>query len=138
MGDNFNVQEPATGSSFKAKNIGGVKHPGHILYDEAGNPVIVATQATLAGVLAVLQGTLGTQEKPPSSAVAITQSDINPTTAARELAIVCTSAGNVKIGFGDGSVITIPVGVGLTRLPWAVTQIYLTGTTATATYFNLA
>lgn len=70
-------------------------------------------------------------------AAAITPSNTVKVEAARQLAIVCTVAGNVKIGLYDTTTITIPLNVGLTVLPWAVTQIFVTGTTATATYFNL-
>lgn len=55
----------------------------------------------------------------------------------RQLQIVCTVAGNVAVTFPDGSINTIPVGAGLTTLPWAVVKINTSGTTATATYANL-
>jgi hypothetical protein len=57
--------------------------------------------------------------------------------AGRQLLINCTVAGNVKVKFSDASTLTIPVAEGLTVLPWAVIQVYVTGTTATATYTNL-
>jgi hypothetical protein len=83
--------------------------------------------------------TNGVQETSITSAsAALTASNSATFTVGRYLAIVCTVAGNVKIGFTGGSSITIPVVVGLTLLPWAVNQIYVTGTTATATYQNLS
>lgn len=69
--------------------------------------------------------------------VAITASNTVTVTAGRQLLINCTVAGNVKVQFSDASTITIPVQVGLTILPWAVIQLFVTGTTATATYYNL-
>lgn len=60
-------------------------------------------------------------------------------TAGRSLAIVCTVAGNVKLTFSDASQITVPVAVGLTVLPFAVTSWTVGGVSgpATATLFNL-
>ena len=58
--------------------------------------------------------------------------------AGRQFAIICTAAGNVKVKFSGGSTLTIPVQAGLTLLPWQVIQVFLTGTTATATYNNLS
>lgn len=60
-----------------------------------------------------------------------------PATAGRSLAINCTVAGNVSMTFSDASTLTIPVSVGLTILPFAITTINASGTTATATYTNL-
>lgn len=78
-----------------------------------------------------------TADSPISAATALTPSDSTTSTAGRQLAIICTTAGNVKVGFAAGSSLTIPVSVGLTLLPWQVTRVYVTGTTATATYANL-
>ena len=55
----------------------------------------------------------------------------------RSLFINCTVAGNVKMLFFDGSTLTFPVSAGPTILPFAVTEIVSSGTTATATYANL-
>lgn len=55
----------------------------------------------------------------------------------RYFLIICTVAGNVKVGFVDGTTLVFPVGVGLTILPWRVKQVFSTGTSATATYANL-
>jgi hypothetical protein len=72
-----------------------------------------------------------------SSATAVAAHDTNTVTAGREFLINCTVAGNVKVAFSDASTLTIPVAVGLTVLPWAIIQVFVTGTTATATYANL-
>jgi hypothetical protein len=72
-----------------------------------------------------------------SGAAAITPHDTTTTTAGRQMLVNCTVAGNVKVKFSDGSTLTIPVAIGLSILPWAVIQVYVTGTTATATYANL-
>lgn len=66
-----------------------------------------------------------------------TASDTVTFNEGRYLAIVCTVAGNVKVGFLDGTTLVIPVLVGLTILPWKVRQVFSTSTTATATYANL-
>jgi hypothetical protein len=58
-------------------------------------------------------------------------------TPGRSLVINCTVAGNVKVGFADGSTLTIAVAIGTLILPWAVAQVFVAGTTATATYANL-
>lgn len=74
---------------------------------------------------------------PVTGAAAITPSDTVLVTAGRGFRIVCTVAGNVKVKYADGSTDTFPVEVGLTRLPDAVIQVFVTGTTATASYANL-
>lgn len=76
---------------------------------------------------------------PLGSAAALTPTDTPITTGGgRELAVVCTVAGNVKVGLPDGTTFTFPVAVGLTRLPLKVCFVFVTGTTATATYTNLS
>jgi hypothetical protein len=77
---------------------------------------------------------LPTQEYPITTATALSASDTVTGTAGRYLVINCTVAGNVKIGFAGGSTITIAVAVGTLILPWAANQVFVTGTTATATY----
>lgn len=72
-----------------------------------------------------------------SNAFAIAASDTVKVDYGRQIAIKCTVAGNVKLGLYDNTTITIPVNVGLSVLPWIVTQVWVTGTTATATYLNL-
>ena len=72
------------------------------------------------------------------SATAITPSDTVPVTPGTSFVINCTVAGNVKVGFPDASTLTIAVAVGTLILPWAVAQVFVTGTTATATYANLS
>lgn len=73
-----------------------------------------------------------------SAAIATTDSVPNPAVAlAHQLAVICTVAGNVKVGFMDGSTLVFPVAIGLTLLPFRVAQVFTTGTTATATYAGL-
>ncbi len=60
--------------------------------------------------------------------------DVNP---GRALEINCTVAGNVSMVLGSGKTIVRPVNVGLSRLSYEVRRINVTGTTATATYFNM-
>ena len=58
-------------------------------------------------------------------------------TPGRSIRINCTVAGNVSLTLPDGSIEIIPVSVGYQTFPFAVTQINVSGTTATATYANL-
>lgn len=89
-----------------------------------------------ASLVAVLKGLLSV-ERPIQGAVALTPADTGSSTVGRMLAVNCTVAGNVSLVFADGSNHVIPVSVGYTTLPFAVTRVNVTGTTATATYANL-
>ena len=53
------------------------------------------------------------------------------------IGVNCTVAGNVKARLGDGSAITFQVVIGFLVLPWRVSQIFTTGTTAVGTIYNL-
>jgi hypothetical protein len=75
---------------------------------------------------------------PAQGAVAVAARDTVKVASGNTFIINCTVAGNVKVGFADGSTLTIAVPVGTTMLPWSVTQVFVTGTTATATYANLS
>lgn len=75
---------------------------------------------------------------PFTSVVAITAHDSNQVASGRQFNVVCTVAGNVKVTLDDGSTFTFPVAVGLSVFPWAVKQVFVTGTTATATYSNMS
>lgn len=81
---------------------------------------------------------LALSEASISAAATVAASDTVAVTAGRQFAILCTVAGNVKVGFSGGGTLTFPVSVGLTLLPWRVVQVFVTGTTATATYSNLS
>lgn len=70
-------------------------------------------------------------------AAAVAASNTVTVAPGSQFIINCTVAGNVKIGFADGTTLTIAVPVGTTILPWAVAQVFVTGTTATATYANV-
>lgn len=73
---------------------------------------------------------------PYSGVVALTPG--TPTASlGRSIGIVCTVAGNVSLTLQDGSTYVVPVAVGFQTLPFAVTQVNTSGTTATATYANL-
>ncbi len=72
---------------------------------------------------------------PYTGAVALTVG--TSAAAGRGLAIVCTAAGAVSVTFPDASVLVFPVQTGLTVLPFKVTRVNTSGTTATATYANL-
>lgn len=66
---------------------------------------------------------------------------LTPGTAApagSRLGIVCTVAGNVSVTMESGATFVFPVAVGLTQVDFSVTKINTAGTTATATYTNLA
>lgn len=97
-----------------------------------------AVSATVQRVTLASNDPLVAAESPVSGATAITPSDTVGVTAGRGILINCTVAGNVKVRFSDTSTITIPVTVGLIILPWAITLVFVTGTTATATYANLS
>jgi len=58
-------------------------------------------------------------------------------TAQRSVGVLCTVAGNVAMTLVDASTITLPVYVGWQTFPFAATAINSSGTTATATYYNL-
>jgi hypothetical protein len=74
---------------------------------------------------------------PITGAAAITPSNTVPVTAGRQFVINCTVAGDVKVKFSDDSTLIIAVAIGTLVLDWAVIQVYVTLTTATATYANL-
>lgn len=74
-------------------------------------------------------------DKPYQGSTPLTVGTIYPTM--RSLIVVATTAGNVSITLKDGSIMVIPVSVGLTSFPAGVTTINSSGTTAVATYYNM-
>lgn len=91
-----------------------------------------------AGSVTGVDGTLDTTDAGNASftgAVAMTVG--TSYAAARSIFINCTVAGNISLTFFDGSTLVTPVNVGVTILPFAVTKVNSSGTTATATYANL-
>ena len=84
-------------------------------------------------VLAAISGSLA----PIKSALTITPSNSVLVAAGRQFAVFCTGAGNVKVTLSGGGTLTFPVATGYTVFNWAVTQVFVTGTTATAVYTNL-
>lgn len=70
---------------------------------------------------------------------AVTKTDSVPSPAValgHKLIVICTVAGNVKVGFMDGSTLTFPVVVGYNQFSFRFAQVFSTLTTATATYFG--
>lgn len=55
----------------------------------------------------------------------------------RAVLISCTVAGLVKVGLPDGSTLTFEVAVGTQILELQAMQFFVTGTTATATMYQL-
>jgi hypothetical protein len=95
----------------------------------AGAATAAKQDALLAAILA------DAQSAPFSGAVAMT---LDVTYAARRsIGVLATVAGDVRMTLSDSSSLTLPVSPGWTTFPFAVTQIVSTGTTATASYFNL-
>lgn len=92
---------------------------------------------TFAEVMVAEDPSVSAAEVSVQGAAVIAPSDTVTVAAGRAILINSTVAGNVKVKFVDNSTITIPVQVGVTIFPWAIVQVFVTGTTATATYFNL-
>ena len=84
----------------------------------AANPVPVAVRP-FGGTVAL---TVGAADQAPG----------------RGVRIACTIAGNVAVKLAHDSIETVPVGEGLSILPYAAKGIVAAGTTATATYAILA
>ena len=82
-------------------------------------------------------GAISGSLSPIKSALTITASDTVPVATGRQFAVFCTGAGNVKVTFVGGGTLTFPVATGYTVFNWSVTQVWVTGTTATAVYTNL-
>jgi|JI10StandDraft_1071094.scaffolds.fasta_scaffold97393_4 hypothetical protein len=64
---------------------------------------------------------------------------ITPGTAApqgRVFIVNCTVAGNVNVTFLNGQSHIIPVAIGYSVFPYSITNVAVSGTTATATYAN--
>jgi hypothetical protein len=85
-------------------------------------------------------GTSDTQGAPVAGAVALTVGVA--ATPLRAVGVLATVAGNVTFQFPDGSTLTLPVYGSPSApiwqiFPFAVTEILSSGTTATATYYNL-
>lgn len=72
---------------------------------------------------------------PYGTATAMTVGTVYP--AGRAVIISCTVTGNIVVKLADGSTMTLAVPVGLLEFTWASIGIVTSGTTATATYYNL-
>jgi len=57
--------------------------------------------------------------------------------AQRSIGMACTLSGNVALVFADGSTLAVPVQVGWSLFPFAVTTVATAGTTAACVYSNL-
>jgi hypothetical protein len=58
-------------------------------------------------------------------------------TPQRSIGVNCTGAGNVSLLLSDASVVVVAAAVGWQTFPFAVVSVNTSGTTATATYYNL-
>lgn len=72
-----------------------------------------------------------------NKASTVAASDTVTVQAGNQFVVVATVAGNVKVGLSGGGTVTFAVPVGTTVMEWEVGQVFVTGTTATATYYNL-
>lgn len=94
--------------------------------------------AARAGSQTGVQNTIDTSSADNQAFTGVTAMTVGTVYApGRSLYINATGPGNVKVAFFDGSTLVIPVNVGITILPFAVTEIVSSGTTATATYAQL-
>lgn len=131
--------------NFASVIFNGSHHPKHLmegLTGGAGNPQPLNVD---------VNGNLGLQQLPKSTpasigdngafqgAVAMAPGTTYP--AQRSIGIIATQSGNVALTLADGSTIVLPVigtSTGLFQsFPFAVTAVNTSGTTATATYYNL-
>jgi hypothetical protein len=78
-------------------------------------------------------GSSGSSSGPYTTATAMTVGTAYP--AGRGWQAVCTAAGNVSLTLSGGSTNVVPLAIGLTILPFSVTQV--NSATATGTYANL-
>jgi hypothetical protein len=91
--------------------------------------------AASASLVALLKN-IATAEAPFQGAIALTAG--TPGTAGRALRVNCTVAGNITLTYADGSTDTVPVNVGLSYLPGAITTAAIPGSGgATATFANM-
>lgn len=76
---------------------------------------------------------------PASSCLAlVVGTAVTGSSIGRALLISCTSSGNVVVQFQDGTQATIALpAAGIYEFNWVVNLIVTSGTTATATYYNL-
>lgn len=107
------------------------------LNDTGRLAVVVDLLLAMAGGSASGGIPAGASQSPISGATTITASDTVLVAAGRQFLVSCTVAGNLKVKFSDGSTLTFAIPVGLSVLSWAVTQVFVTGTTATVTCTNL-
>lgn len=95
----------------------------------ASSPVVLATDQSRVPVS-------DAESAPFSDWPAITLGGAIPA-GMRSIGVLCTLAGNVSMLSQSGNVLTVPVFPGWQTFPLAPSQIELSGTTATATFFAL-
>lgn len=103
---------------------------------QAGSAVIGRVGLQVGGADVAAANPLPTQERAAQGAIALTAGGA-VVAPGRLFAVVATAAGNVAVVFADGSTLTVPVTPGFQAFPFAVKQVSVAGTTATATYANL-
>lgn len=92
----------------------------------------------LAGSQTGVQNTVDTSSADNQAFTGVKAMTVGTTYApGRSLWINCTVAGNVAVTFFDGSTLIFAVSVGPSMLPFAVTEVNSSGTTATATYYEM-
>lgn len=104
---------------------------GQSLIDRSDGTVVMQTGDKLTGAASVVDVSAGPIKG--IAAVAINTA----VTATKALLVSCTAAGNVNLQFADGSTFAIAVAVGTTLLPFSVTKVLTSGTTATATFADI-
>lgn len=99
---------------------------------------LTAQQASLTAqqsAVTELQGVATNTQNLQGVSAALTP-DVALTTPTRGLVVVCTQAGNLSVQFANASVLTFPVNAGISILPFDVTTVVSSGTTATATCYG--
>lgn len=84
--------------------------------------------------------TIATVDGSYRGAAAITPTDTAGTVfaAGTAVGVVCTVAGTIKMVLEAGSILTWPVAVGGTILPFRIVRVFATGGSGTWTAYNLS
>jgi hypothetical protein len=104
----------------------------------AGSAVIGKVGLQVGGADVSVSNFVPTREASIANGASITPDDVATVAAGILFAINCSAPGNVKVKFVGGYTLTFPASAGLTMFPWQIVQVYVTGTTATATFSNLS
>lgn len=97
-------------------------------------PAGASTEATLASFNAKM-ALLLQYEIPYQGGIAMVVGTAQ--TAQRAVRVCCTVAGNVAVTYTNGLIMILPINTGVSDITGAITTINTSGTTATATYFNM-